>query len=174
MKNLKLINPKNVSDEEAASFDTREAGRAVVIDNENKIALLHVTAKNYYKLPGGGIEPGEDKITATKRECLEEIGCQIEIIKEVGYIVEYRKLPKPRNLKQTSYCYIAKVIGQKEYPTFTKHEIDTGFKIVWLPYEKALEALTEVEAIGNQGRDYIVPRDRAFLKEAGILLKDLL
>jgi hypothetical protein len=85
-------------------------------------------------------------------------------------VVEYRKLPNPRNLKQTSYCYLAKVVGKKESPAFTKHEINNGFEIVWLPYKEALDALVEDTALGNDGRDYIVPRDRAFLEAAGKMM----
>jgi len=171
MKLLKLINPENVSEEEVKNYSMREAGRAVVLDEGGKIALLHVTNKNYYKLPGGGIETGEDKIIAVKRECLEEIGCEIEIINEIGTIVEYRKLLNPRNLKQTSYCYLAKVKGEKGIPEFTESEKRNGFENVWLPYDEALKALTESQALNNEGKYYIVPRDKTFLEEARILIK---
>ena len=50
MKDLGLLNPENVSEEEARTYPVREAVRAVVIDNEDKIALLHVSKRNYYKL----------------------------------------------------------------------------------------------------------------------------
>ena len=98
MKTIKLINPENVSEEEVKKYRVREAGRAVVVDENGMIALLHVTKENYYKLPGGGIEDTEDKMIALKRECKEEIGCDVEVIGEVGTIVEYRKIC---TLKQT-------------------------------------------------------------------------
>ena len=88
---IKLINVENVSEEEAAKYKTREAARAIVFDDDNLIALLHATKNFYYKLPGGGIEAGETKEDALKRECKEEIGCNVEIIKELGSTVEYRK-----------------------------------------------------------------------------------
>ena len=40
MKLLKLINPENVSEEEVSSYPVREAGRAIIIDEDGKIALL--------------------------------------------------------------------------------------------------------------------------------------
>jgi len=167
MKNLKLINPENVSEEEVKSYSVREAGRAIVIDEGGKIALLHVTKKNYYKLAGGGIEEGEDKIIALKRECQEEVGCDVDVLNEIGFIVEYRKM---FNLKQTSYCYLAKVKGEKGTPELTESEQKNGFENVWLSYDEALKALTENKATNNEGRDYIVPRDRAFLEEAKVYL----
>lgn len=163
MKLLKLINPENVSEEEVKNYNVREAARAVVVDEDGKIALLYVTKKNYYKLPGGGIEEGEDKIIAVKRECQEEIGCDVEVVSEIGSIVEYRKM---FNLKQTSYCYFAKVKGKKGIPEFTESEKRNGFENIWLPYDEALKSLTENKALNNEGRDYIVPRDRTFLEES--------
>ena len=82
MEQLLLLNPEYASEEEAAQYPVREAARAVVMDAENNVALLRVANKNYYKLPGGGIEVGEDRISALKRECLEEIGCSIEVVGE--------------------------------------------------------------------------------------------
>ena len=52
----------------------RKAVRAVVFDDENKVALINVLNRSYYKLPGGGIEESESMEDALKRECLEEIG----------------------------------------------------------------------------------------------------
>lgn len=167
MKIIKIINPENVSDEEVKKYRVREAGRAVVIDEDGMIALLHVSKESYYKLPGGGIEETEDKIIALKRECQEEIGCDVEITGEIGTIIEYRKI---FNLKQTSYCYLAKVKGEKGKPNFTEDEKENGFEQVWLPYEKALKVLAESKATNIEGSAYIVPRDTAFLKEAQTLL----
>jgi hypothetical protein len=50
MKQLAIINPEHVSEEEVKTYATREAARAIVIDAEGKIALLHVSNKGYYKL----------------------------------------------------------------------------------------------------------------------------
>lgn len=170
MKNIKLINPENVSDEEVKNYRVREAGRAVVLDKNGMVALLHVNKENYYKLPGGGVEDTEDKIIALKRECLEEIGCDVEVVKEIGTIVEYRKI---FNLKQTSHCYLAKVLGEKGTPNFTDEEKENGFEQVWLPYAQALEILSGSKATSIEGSDYIVPRDTAFLREAGTLVNNL-
>ena len=83
MKLLKVIQPENLTVEEIKKFRPRTAVRAIVFDKDNKIGLLNVTKHGYYKLPGGGIKEGEDKITALKRECLEEIGCDYrEAIRE--------------------------------------------------------------------------------------------
>jgi 8-oxo-dGTP pyrophosphatase MutT (NUDIX family) len=170
MKQLLLLNPEKATEEEVKSYRIREAARAVVTDAEGKIALLHVSNENYYKLPGGGLEGTEDRLVALKRECQEEIGCDVEVTEEIGSIVEYRKI---FNLKQTSYCYLAKIEGQKREPNFTDSEIEKGFKIVWLTYEEAKRSLTECSPTTFEGSAYIIPRDTAILEEAQIFLTNL-
>lgn len=167
MKQLAIINPEQVSEHEVLAYPVREAVRAIVVDKEKNIALLHVTKEQYYKLPGGGIEGTEDHKSALKRECQEEIGSDIEVIDEIGSITEYRKI---FTLKQISYCYLVMLKGEKGKPNFTEEEIENGFEQVWLPYEEALGVLSKNVTTNIEGRDYIVPRDTVLLKEAEALL----
>jgi 8-oxo-dGTP diphosphatase len=160
MKFIKLINPENVSEEEALQYKTREAARAIVSDREGKIAMLHATVDHYYKLPGGGVEAGEDFLTALHREGKEEIGCEIEVTGEVGIIVEYRK---KFTLKQTSYCYLANLVGEKGIPELTQSEIDEGFETVWITPEEALKELRESKPMQYEGQ-FMLSRDIAFLE----------
>lgn len=162
MKTIKILNPDNISEEEANKLKLREASRAVVVDQNGNIALLHVANENYYKLPGGGIEGSEDKIEALKRECKEEIGCDIEVKSEIGTIFEYKK---KQGIKQTSYGYTAKVVGEKCEPDFTEEEKGRGMKIVWLPYDDALTALKKFPN-NFDGYSFITERDSAILEEA--------
>ncbi len=161
MNELLVLNPEHATPEEITTFAIRHAARAVVIDDNGKIALLHVTKDKYFKLPGGGIEKGEDKVTALKRECVEEIGCEVDVLEEIGFITEYRKTFQ---LTQISYCYKAKVKGIIGSPHFEAGEIAEGFMPVWLPYAEALEALKTSSATNFEGSAYIVPRDTTFLE----------
>lgn len=163
MKQLLLINPENVSEVEAKSYPIREAVRAIVLDDEDKIAVLHVSNKEYYKLPGGGIEGEENHLLALQRECEEEIGCAVEVLEEVGSIVEYRKMS---GIKQIPYCYLTKIRGQKGEPHFTDEETTSGFEQIWTSYADALRLISESQATDMEGRGYIVPRDTALLKAA--------
>lgn len=60
----------------------RLGARGIAIREDEKIAIFNKSNKNEYKLPGGGLEgEGEEEPEeAFKREVLEEIGCEIEII----------------------------------------------------------------------------------------------
>ncbi len=92
MKLLKTIRDKDLGLDfaEPSVYRERKASRALVFDKDNNIALLHAKNKSYHKLPGGGIEDGEDIIQALRREAMEEIGCEIDNIKELGIVEEYR------------------------------------------------------------------------------------
>ena len=169
MKQIKLINLENVSDEEADKYPIREAARAIVFDENNFIALLHATKTHYYKLPGGGIEKGETKEEALKRECLEEIGCNIKIVKELGLTVEYRK---EFNVKQISYCYIARLIGKKGLPDLEQDEEDEGFQTIWISLEDAIEKVHESRPTVYDG-PYIIARDFELLKATKEILKEI-
>lgn len=167
MEEIAFINIENVSEEEAENFKSRESARAIVLDSDNHVAMLHATKTFYYKLPGGGIELGETNEIALRRECKEEIGCDVEIVKELGSTLEYRKKYK---LKQISYCYIAKVKGEKGTPKLEEDEEAEGFKTVWLPIEEALQKVIESKPTIYEGQ-YMNTRDIALLKQAIKTLK---
>ena len=71
-------------------YKVRKASRAVLFNSLNQIALPFVSKNMYHKLPGGGIEKGESIIEALNREIIEEVGAKIDIISEIGTIIEYR------------------------------------------------------------------------------------
>jgi len=69
----------------------RKAVRAIVFDGSGKMALLHVAKHGYHKLPGGGSEEGEDNAMTLRRECIEEIGCAINVGDRIGWVLEYQE-----------------------------------------------------------------------------------
>lgn len=166
MRILKIINNQDIfpdlNEDPQIKRWKREAARAIVVDDMGKIALLFVSRKNYHKLPGGGIEKGEDIPEALKREMIEEIGCDIEVTGEIGQIDEYRS---KFELLQINYCFMTKVKGDKKPPAFVENEIKDGFRIMWVDIDDAVKLL-ENDATEDYAGKFIVMRDTIFLKEA--------
>jgi 8-oxo-dGTP pyrophosphatase MutT (NUDIX family) len=159
MKLLKVIGEKD----EQRIYRTRKAARAVVFDDDGNVALLYVSKHGYYKLPGGGVEEGEDFEGALKRECEEEIGCSVEIIKPIGKIIEYRHFPDGANEDQESYYYVARVVGPKGMPHFEQGEIDKGYQQKWATETEAITLLRERKTDDYIGK-FIVERDSTFIE----------
>lgn len=159
MKLLREIKDKPFPKNKKVGF--RQASRAILFDNNHLIPILFVSKESYHKLPGGGIEEGEDKMQALVREALEETGCEIEVTGEIGKIEEYRS---EFNLTQISYCYLGRVT-KKGKPNFEQSEIDEGFKLVWLTLDEAIETLKNDKPQNYEG-GFIQKRDLTFLKMA--------
>lgn len=116
----------------------RLGARGIVLNSAGEVALIHKALKNEYKLPGGGIDEGEDPAAAFIRECREELGCMVEIIEELGTAVEYKS---QENFKQLSFVYVAKKVDELDSRSLTDKEKDEGTEFVWLPKLQALEVM---------------------------------
>ncbi len=147
----------------AALEKERRAARAIVFDADKKIALLHATKKHFHKLPGGGIEGEESIQEALEREAMEEIGCKIKNVRELGIVEEYRS---KFNLHQLSYCFLADLSGEKGTPHLEESEIADGFETVWLSLDDAVKVLEAEANVEDYEGKFIQMRDLIVLTEA--------
>ena len=169
MKILKTIRDKDLGMDfkDPAVYEERKAARAIIFDKNNNVALLYAVNKSYHKLPGGGVEEGEDIIEALRSEVMEEIGCEIENIRELGIIEEFRnKISRD----QTSYCFIANLAGEKGIPRLEADEIADGFETIWLNIDNAIETLENEKDMEHYNGRFINMRDKMLLEEAKKIL----
>ncbi len=166
MKKLLVIHEKdvipNASESFGIAYKERRAARAVLFDSDGKIALLHVIRHHYYKLPGGGVEEGEELIATLERECMEETGCKIKVGKELGIIEEYRDQFQQY---QVSHCWIAEVVGKKGEPAFVGDEIDNKFTLTWASIDDAISLLAGAKPKSYHGHFFQL-RDLTYLQKA--------
>lgn len=156
--------------EKWSEYNIRPGARAVLFDEVSRIALMHVSKQNYYKLPGGGLDTGEDIETALRREIAEEVGAtNIEIISEIGEVDEYRDQWKT---KAEHYGFIARVIGEISEPSRTEKEIEHGHETVWADdIDQAIELVESGKPnINEYGQGFEIERELIFLNTA----KDIL
>ncbi len=168
MRQLALLDQHQLGLREASDQPisyTRHAARAVLFNAAGQVAVMHFTATGSYKLPGGGIDEGEDTITALHREIREETGYEITDIKELGEVVEYRYFC---GMHQISYCFTASAtnfVGTE----LTQKEQDAGMELQW--FDTITDAITAIESGHNIDEDgsetglkMMILRDVAILK----------
>lgn len=146
----------------------RYGARGIIIREDGKIAIFNKSNKNEYKLPGGGVDNGEDVKEAFKREALEETGCEIEIIEEIGTIEEHKSLD---NFKQISYLFVGKVLKDNKQLELTQKEKEEGAKLLWVEKEEGLKLITDCFENLKESKyenlyhsKFIVLRDRYILE----------
>jgi 8-oxo-dGTP pyrophosphatase MutT (NUDIX family) len=70
-------------------YQLRNSAKAIIIEEGQLLTIKSIDAEGrWYSLPGGGQKAGETLIQAVKRECLEELGIEIEV-GPLRYIREY-------------------------------------------------------------------------------------
>lgn len=76
---------------------SQQVVRCLLENSEKKILLVRHKNKDYWTLPWGHIEKGEDIYKALKRELKEELNIQIKIIgeKEQLWMENIKTLPQP-------------------------------------------------------------------------------
>ncbi len=98
-------------------YESRNIVRAILMNEEGKFYFHHLYGddlfghRDYYETPGGGVEKGETLIEALKRECLEEVGYEIEVIAPIGEVIDYYNLIHRKN---NNHYFLAKVKGERK------------------------------------------------------------
>lgn len=150
---------------DARNFSRRKSARAVVIDDLGAVGLVYASKGMYYELPGGGLQIGETMEAGLRREVLEELGCDINILKSLGVVEEHRSFTE---IKQTSYCYLVLLKGVRGTPTYSEDELRAGFEVRWVQnIDEALRLVEEgIDSISDYGLKFMRRRDLHVLRVA--------
>ena len=128
---MRLLNVIDSDDyENCTRLTVRHSARAMIV-SDGLVAMIHSRARDYYKLPGGGIEKGESREESLIREVLEETGLHVipESIDELGYIHRIRKSQKYEDecFIQNNYYYFCDVTDEVSEPNYDEGELADDF-----------------------------------------------
>ena len=119
----------------------RPSVRAIIL-RDGRPAMVHSLKYDYYKFPGGGIEPGESHLQALKRETLEEAGLVVreETVREYGLArrVEKSDLPGVDVFMQDNFYYLCEVLPERQTQTLDDYEAEERFTLEFPAAQQAI------------------------------------
>ena len=146
----------------------RDSARSIII-RDGKIAMIHSLKYDYYKFPGGGIEPGESVVDALIRETAEETGLTVipESIREYGYVHRIQKsmVEEDEYFVQDNYYYLCNAEDSVRPQKLDDYESDEHFTLEYVIPETAI--------LSNRAKDH-GPKDPVMLEREARVLEMLL
>uniref|UniRef100_UPI0025DF05E7 NUDIX domain-containing protein n=1 Tax=uncultured Ruminococcus sp. TaxID=165186 RepID=UPI0025DF05E7 len=121
---------------------TREVVRAIVFDENGDYYFVRVDRDDDFgkaeliETSGGGVEKGEDLITAIKRELKEELGAEVDIVCKIGIVSDHYNLIHRHNINNYFLCKV-RSFGDKH---LTRDEADRfHLSTLKIKYEDAVK-----------------------------------
>ena len=139
----------------------RLTARAIVKNQDGLYAVMYADQFKLYSLPGGGVEDGEDVLTALRREVYEETGCVCDEIRELGIVAENRA---SLDYTQVNYYYVVTTTHIPGENHLTEAEQLSRTVVQWHPFDEMVCLIQEQEFDRVQAK-YLKARDVAALKE---------
>lgn len=113
----------------------RDSARAILLRG-GKAAMIYSRKYDYYKFPGGGIEPSETPTQALLRETEEEAGLRIlpQSIQEYGCVPRIEKSDSRAAsiFRQDNLYYLCKAADDAVCQRLDAYEADEGFTLEWV------------------------------------------
>ena len=162
MKQICELNDKIVLGQDGLSDKApRLTARAIVKNQDGLYAVMYSDEFKLHSLSGGGVEEGEDVLTALRREVYEETGCVCDEIKELGIVAENRA---SLDYTQINYYFVVTTTHTPGENHLTESEQASRTVVQWHSFEKMVRLINEQEFDRVQGK-YMKARDVAALKE---------
>ncbi len=162
MKLICELNDKIILGKDGRSnTDPRLTARAIVKNQDGLYAVMYADKFKLHSLPGGGVEDGEDVLTALRREIYEETGCTCDEIRELGIVAENRA---SLDYTQVNYYYVVTTTHAPSENHLTEAEQLSRTVVQWHPFDAMVRLIQEQEFDRVQAK-YLKARDVAALKE---------
>lgn len=135
-----------------------------IIFKDGKVAMMHSMKYNYYKLPGGGVEEGENYEETLIREVREESGLIVkkESVKEFGYVRRLEKGLWENIFIQENFYYLCDVEDTAVSQDLDDYEAEERFTLEFVTPEHAISV--------NDNADHGAKNDAQTFK--GMLLRE--
>lgn len=119
----------------------RTIARAIVYDENGMFYFVRAERDDDFgkatliETAGGGVEIGEELLTAIKRELKEELGVIVDVVCKIGIVSDYYNLIHRHNISNYYLCKI-KSFGEKN---LTQDEIESfHLSTLKMTYEEAI------------------------------------
>ncbi len=147
----------------------RPSVRGIIVKN-GKVAMVHSRKYDYYKFPGGGLEPGESHTEALLREVREESGLQVlpDTIREYGLVPRKQKSDQEGKYDlfvQDNFYYLCQADCTLTQQDLDDYEREEEFTLEWVVPQNAIDV--------NRNRDH-GPKDQRMLEREALVLECLL
>ena len=139
----------------------RITARAIVKNQSGLYAVMYADKFKLHSLPGGGVEDGEDVLTALRREVYEETGCVCDEIHELGTITENRA---SLDYTQINYYYVVTSTYIPSENHLTEAERNSRTVVKWVTLHEVVQLINAQEFDRVQAK-YLKARDVAALRE---------
>ena len=123
--------------DEPKEYKVRPTAKGIVLDGDGRIALLSNGEHSLF--PGGGVDDGETYEEAFIRECKEEIGCNVEVLRPIGNACHFRAKSKT---KYDIHFFVGEAVGGKGVPTSISPG-ELACTISWLTEGEVLKILED-------------------------------
>jgi bis(5'-nucleosidyl)-tetraphosphatase len=141
-KELGYINGNNATLETISQLRRRYVARAIVVTDDGMIVLPYSSFYDLYVLPGGGIDEGETIEEGAIRECKEETGYRVELIKPLGNIPCVAVTGNDPRIT-ISFGYLAKTVGEQTELSLMEDEQKLGISVNSYSYSETMRILKE-------------------------------
>lgn len=121
----------------ARCYRTRPGAYGIIRDGGDVLITEQRAPQPEFQLPGGGIDPGEGAVRALHRECREETGWSIRVLRRLGAFQRYTYMPEyDLWARKICHIYLCRPGLRHGAPS------EPGHAAIWMPLDTAARLLS--------------------------------